>query len=353
MSAIAHSVWSAQDTNPFEIDLALRRLLVQRHIESAGYVPARVLNMVCIVDRQWSGEITNRLRGVGRYHPSRSVICAVEPGRTKIEATATVSADAKPAEGVFGLLRERIVINIGPSHLSHLDTIIDPLVVTDLATLVWAPHGHDEAVDTLLKLAQVVLLDLSDEPEPAAAMRRACALSRRVYVVDLAWLRSTPWRERIADTFEPPRMRARLGEIAGVSIRHHRASSAAGLLLSGWLASRLHWTPAQLARSEDGLDGSVRSERGDVRVTLAPVDQAVPGLAGITIEFADATTLSLDRWAGGLRATSTDPAGRATSWTIVGASRGEAGILGEGMRQALLRDPTYRPALAAAAALAA
>ena len=29
----------------------------------------------------------------------------------------------------------------------------------------------------------------------------------------------------------------------------------------------------------------------------------------------------------------------------MGASRGEGGILGEGVRQALLRDPTYRPAL--------
>jgi hypothetical protein len=36
----------------------------------------------------------------------------------------------------------------------------------------------------------------------------------------------------------------------------------------------------------------------------------------------------------------------------LGASRGEAGILGEGIRQALLRDSTYGPALAAANALA-
>jgi hypothetical protein len=32
----------------------------------------------------------------------------------------------------------------------------------------------------------------------------------------------------------------------------------------------------------------------------------------------------------------------------MGASRGEAGILGEGIRQALLRDKMYAPALAAA-----
>jgi hypothetical protein len=32
----------------------------------------------------------------------------------------------------------------------------------------------------------------------------------------------------------------------------------------------------------------------------------------------------------------------------MGASRGEAGILGEGIRQALLRDASYGPALSAA-----
>ena len=35
-------------------------------------------------------------------------------------------------------------------------------------------------------------------------------------------------------------------------------------------------------------------------------------------------------------------------WQVLGASRGEGGILGEGVRQALLRDPTYGPALGAA-----
>ena len=40
-------------------------------------------------------------------------------------------------------------------------------------------------------------------------------------------------------------------------------------------------------------------------------------------------------------------------WTVLGASRGEGGILGEGIRQALVRDPTYAPALAAAAAMVA
>ena len=74
MPAVSDSVWSARDTTPAAIEAALRDLLKQRHAEFEGYVPARVLNLVCIVDKQWSGEIANRLRGVGRYHASRTIV---------------------------------------------------------------------------------------------------------------------------------------------------------------------------------------------------------------------------------------------------------------------------------------
>src|ERR1700730_2512882 len=60
-SAATDAVWSAQDTTPGEIEEALRHLLVERHAESDGYVPARGLNLVCVVDREGSGEIADRL----------------------------------------------------------------------------------------------------------------------------------------------------------------------------------------------------------------------------------------------------------------------------------------------------
>ena len=74
----------------------------------------------------------------------------------------------------------------------------------------------------------------------------------------------------------------------------------------------------------------------------------MPGLAGVTLETAAGLAISLDRGPAASRATRRTPDGRSSSWTVLGASRGEGGILGEGVRQALLRDPTYRPALAAA-----
>jgi glucose-6-phosphate dehydrogenase assembly protein OpcA len=234
----------------------------------------------------------------------------------------------------------------------HLDRIVDPLVVTDLPTMLWAPHGHADAVDALLSLAQAVLLDSVDEPDLEDAVARPIELLRRAYVVDLAWLRSTPWRERIAATFDPPRLRAQLATISSVEVRHHPASAAAGVLVLGWLASRLGWRPSALSSGSGGLDGRARSRKGEVRMRLRPArEQSVRGLAGITIETGQGTLVSLDRGEGGLRLRRVTPKGGTHEWTVMGASRGEPGILGEGIRQALLRDATYGPALEAAAAM--
>lgn len=351
MPGVSDSVWSARDTSPSDVEAALRELINERHFENEAFVPARVLNMVCVVDHRWSGEIANRLRQVGRYHASRTVVCSIDRGRRHIDATATVSSDSELREGELNVLRETIVLQIGPEHVARLDTIIDPLVVTDLATVVWAPHGHWEAVDVLLGLSQVVLLDSLDEPDPAEALRRACALVERVYVVDLAWLRSTPWRERVAAAFDPPARRPMLNKISRLEIRHHEASTAAAVLFVGWLASRLGWKPSRLTARDHGHAGTLRAHRGEVAVQLRTIDQDVPGLGGITVEVADGSTLALDRGPGGLHGTQTEPDGKTLSWTVLGASRGEGGILGEGIRQALLRDPTYTPALAIAGEL--
>ena len=346
-------VWSERDTTPSAVEAAIRRLVVELHGENSGYVPARALNMVCVVDRDWSGEVANRLRGVGRYHASRTVVCAVEPRRDSIDATASVASDGRPGHGEFELVRETIVLTIGERHCRVLDSIVDPLVVSDLATVVWSPHGHPEAVDSLLTLAQSVLFDSVDDPEPRDALARAGALGERAYVVDLAWLRTTPWRERVAAYFDPPPARRQLGAISSVTIEHDPGSEVAGLLLLGWLSTRLGWKPDALVRHGSGLSGKAHARRQDVALRLVPVEQEAPGLRSVAIETADGAGIVLERGPGGLSATRRGRDGRERTWTVLGASRGEGGILGEGIRQALLRDRTYQPALRCARRFAA
>jgi glucose-6-phosphate dehydrogenase assembly protein OpcA len=348
----AGAVWSEQDTTPGAVEEALRRLLREQEARDAAYAPARVLNLVAIVDREWRGEILNRLERVGRYHPSRTILCTVEPGRKTIDASVVITADPDARPGEFSLTRERLVLDMGPRHLEKLDTIVDPLLVSDIATLVWSPHGHPEAVDALLGIAQVVLVDSVNEPDPASAVARAQDLAQKVYVVDLAWLRSTPWRERVASTFDPPQWRPELGRIDSVTVRHRPDSGIAGVLFCGWLASRLGWEPGPLVSANGALHGRAHGRRQDVELRLVPhPGQSVPGLAGIEIGTASGMKIGLDRGPGGLTAHRSDRKGKVSTWTVLGASRGEAGILGEGIRQSLLRDPAYRRAVERAKAM--
>ena len=344
-------VWREDDTTPGAVETALRKMFAERHKEERAYVPARVMNMVVIADKDFRGEIENRLVRVDRYHPSRLIFVAVEPGRKRLSATVRIGTDDNAQTGGISVGRERVELLIGERHVSKLDTIVDPLVVSDLATMVWAPHGHPGAVDALRRLAQIVLIDSQDEPDVEAALTRADDLSDDTYVVDLAWLRSTPWRERVAAAFDSPRRRPELRAIAGVTVRHREDSLASGLLFCGWLSSRLGWEPGALSQARGRWSGHAHTRRQDIKLTLTPVEMSSPGLAGVTIEMASGAAVSLDRAPGGLRAMRRERDGTERAWIVMGASRGEGGILGEGVRQALLRDPTYRPALQSAEAM--
>jgi glucose-6-phosphate dehydrogenase assembly protein OpcA len=343
---VSEDVWAEQDTTPDRIEAALRELLRQRHAANEQLAPARVLNLVVIVDREWKGEIANRLERVGRYHASRTVLCAVENARTTLDAVATVSYD-EPKNGL-GVIHETVEIDCGPEHLLGLQTIVDPVLVGEIPTVVWSPHGHEEAVEALLELMDVMLVDSDDLPEPADAFDRAHDLREYAYVVDLAWLRTTPWRERLAASFDLPSRLAALHHISELEIRHQERSTASGLLLAGWMASRLGWGRARLNGGIGMFTATLGREDGDVTVQLRALEQESPGLVGVTVSCDEGTSLSLQRGFGGLDAAERNRDGEQRQWKILGASRGEGGILGEGVRQALLRDPTYVGALDAA-----
>ncbi len=350
----AEDVWTEADTTPDAIEEALRDLLRERHAANQALAPARVLNLVVIADADSKDQVSQRLERVGRYHASRTILCAVEEGREWLDARVAMSFEEGADPGGPALIREEVEIDIGPEHLTRLETIVDPVISSELPTMVWSPDGHEEAVRELADLTDVLLLDSDDSPSAGAAFARAQRLLRKAYLVDLAWLRTTPWRERLASSFDPPRRRVALRGIKGVAVRHRAGAAASALLLVGWLGSRLGWKVAELETSDgDTYEGTATARRdGEIEVRIGPVEQESPGLAGVTITCADDFSLSLDRGPGGLHARGHLVSGAEREWRVLGASRGEAGILGEGVRQALLRDPTYRPALAAAARMA-
>ena len=63
------------------------------------------------------------------------------------------------------MIHEKVEIDVGPEHLHRLDTIVDPVRVAELPTMLWSPHGYRDAVQALLPLTDVVLIDSDDHDE--------------------------------------------------------------------------------------------------------------------------------------------------------------------------------------------
>jgi glucose-6-phosphate dehydrogenase assembly protein OpcA len=255
----------------------------------------------------------------------------------------------EPPTGGFGLIHERVEIDIGPKHLHRLKTIVDPVLIAELPTALWCPN-HEPAIGALRGSVDAVVLDSDRTPEPAAALARAADLARSTYVVDMAWIRTTPWRERLAASFDQPTRLAALQSVTTVSIRHRTGFAASAMLLAGWLASRLQWKTSPLVPdNRGGLQGTARtSSSGSVEIAIDPVRESGSGVAGLTVSSDGGFWLSLNEAPGGVRAREHSAMGGEAAWQSLESPPGERGTLAEAVRQAMLRDPTYRPALDAA-----
>ena len=254
-----------------------------------------------------------RLARAGPLPPLRIIDCSVEPGRAVPRAgTVAVERALRRERGDFTVAGERVRVALGEDHLARLDTIVAPLLAPGRPTVAWCPHAA--ALPALGRLADALVVD-SD-----AGARDTPAGPR---VVDLAWLRTAPWRERIAALFDPPAERSL---VEAVRIRHHPASERAALLVLGWLSARLGRLPGAPALEADA----------EVRA---------PGITRIGLTSGSGRSVVIERARRGLLVRERPPDGTERRWTAGGPARGEGLVLGDGIRSALLPDPAFAAAL--------
>jgi glucose-6-phosphate dehydrogenase assembly protein OpcA len=351
VAAETYSVWSARHTTPQAVEAALRSMLAERFRERHCSVPARYLNLVCCVEAGREGAVLRRLGGTARNSVSRTIVLSIAPDRPVIDALAEVTCDVHPDAGQFGFLRETVILEIGDQHLPDIEAVVDPLLIPDLPTVLWPSHRRPDALELLQPVADVTLLDSMDQPDARAALRWALRVRSHIDVVDLAWVRSSPWRRQAAAAFDPPPLRAELLAIKSVSVVHHPVSEAAALLLAGWLGARLGWSLGPLGHRPRGLAGVADAPRGTVRIELH-TDRRRP-VSGLTLalETESGRLVSFKRETGGLQVCDRNGNGREQCWTSLGAWPDEDDVLDDGMHRALLMDPLYGEALAAASVL--
>ena len=302
----------AREVDVGQIERELVRLLkLPENLSANGQPAARtaVLNLVAYAsDRATMEQIGATLATLADHHPSRTIVALVDEDAAVLDIDASVRVSCKHV-GTAGLsvCVEQIVLEAKPSAARRLPNAILPLLLADLPVVLWWPGEpplRDPLLYDLLESAYRFVVDTSQGAHLERYLGGLSALPRRpglrLDMVDLNWERLLPWRELIAQFWDVPGWRNALKGLDRVEIDLARPSGgrsnrSQGLLIAGWLTSRLGWTPHRIERLKDGYDLIARRPGGSVRfhIRIAPGDAA--GLRAVRF-FVD-TTRHNSSWA--------------------------------------------------------
>jgi glucose-6-phosphate dehydrogenase assembly protein OpcA len=370
------SSWGAPvPVDSAEVDRALNVLWSSTAQQGGGGAVMRACSCNIVVVAQNPSEaalLPPVIARIAEWHPSRSVITFNEgpedlaeyKGAPHMHAWVSAQCSA-PEAGRPQVCSEAIVLAAQSEAARELPSAILSLLVPDLPVFVyWRSFNpaHEELVDRLIDFAGVLIVDSHASKQDPVNRERLLkllhALRGRTAVRDLNWSRLTPWRDMIAQFFDPASMRGHVYDICEVEIR--RAIEFPGsiptrtLLLTGWLASRLGWKRESADRTGDEWISKWRSPRGEVVVrftgSLAGSSEDA-GISSITLKTRAGVMFSVskDKACDWLTATIANPAPEA-SQCVPYDPTDEASLLTAELSIAG-QDPSFERALAEALTL--
>jgi hypothetical protein len=313
-SILASSLrWSSSATTVAEADALLaklwasseaRRFLVSDSPADATTaepiaVRTGVMNLAVVANGEERAAHAASILATLPRNPSRTLfIVPRDPeGPATFAARLEVFCAVTPRGDGTSACTELLWIDVGGPAAHHLASIVPPLSLHDLPTLLWwdAPVNAAESdVRQLLRGVDRVIVDGATQPSDGLSTVRtlfAAAETAGVAVTDFALLRQGRWRDSIATMFDEESAAPFLTAINKISIDYSagKGSSASINVVRpayhvAWLASRLKAsvkTPLQLnggagwrAELQDPL-------RHGIAVELNPVDSVLG--AGTTI----------------------------------------------------------------------
>lgn len=201
---------------------------------------------------------------IATHHPSLAIVIRDQPNIRQGLIRATVSAH--PVSGPFNKPApcELVTLHVHGGAGSHLDALVDPLLVSGVPTYLWwlgTPEFGSEELHDAVKICDALVIDSSTFERPYQSFIGLANLvdrsHKRLGVADFQWVRLTPWRETIAQFFATSDRTELMRSISEVGIDYAgegRGNRVAAALLLGWLASALDW---KLQRAVAGTGGVV------------------------------------------------------------------------------------------------
>jgi glucose-6-phosphate dehydrogenase assembly protein OpcA len=257
MSTATSYAWAGHAVETGRIEEALRQAWREEAARVPGTLAARtnVLNLIVHTPAEAEGEqVAAAVKQLGIRHPSRTIIVVADPAAAEPSISAWVATHIHQLPGSDRrLFFEQVTLAATGETADHLPPIIDPILISELPDFLWwlhEPPFRSPAFSRMLDLVDRLIVDSATFAAPARAMHELAELVVIPYGValgDFAWDRLRPWRELVAQFFDPPEYAPCLGAVSQVEITYEpgggdRASGlSAGLLALGWLCSRLGW----------------------------------------------------------------------------------------------------------------
>jgi glucose-6-phosphate dehydrogenase assembly protein OpcA len=249
-------------------------MVAEQHFGGGGLMRANTLNLIAVAnDMREVSLIQETIAGLHDFLPSRTIILITHDGYDpEGEVTGPrydVRVELKEQIGVdeeANLRFEVITIGADRREIGHLASLVTPLLAADLPDFLWWPGGdfaRSSLFDDLLPVVDRLIVDtahLGREIQALASLRGIIAEESGSPIVgDFTWLRLEPWRQLIAQFFDPPDVQKSLQTIDQVTINYAETRQdgssglAAALLTAGWFGSRLGW---------EAIDALERQKRG-------------------------------------------------------------------------------------------
>ena len=206
--------------------------------------------VVCCGTEAERDRATETISMLTTRHPCRAILLMAQHEAAQPELSAAISAHCHLAGGERKqVCCEQIAIRASGSGVDQLNTVVLPLLESDLPTVFWWPGDFLKQIDLfhdLVGVADRIIFDTSAWADPIpqlGALAGVIAEHRHCNFADLSWTRLGLWRRLVAEFFDEPRCRAELNNIRAVEIEHG-CGAGAGLrarLLGAWIAAQLNW----------------------------------------------------------------------------------------------------------------
>jgi glucose-6-phosphate dehydrogenase assembly protein OpcA len=253
---------------------------------------ACTLTLLIYVESEDAGrEVNDLIAEVTRQNPCRAIVLIAEPEAALAGLAAWISARCHlPAAGEKQVCSEQVTIWARGEAAGDLSGAVLPLTVSGLPICLWWRAGRfapPAFLEQLLRVSNHVMVDSARFPSPETDLRDLARWvqksSEPVTVTDLNWARITPWRELLAQCFDAAERRPYLDRLTKVRIEYERESPrvltqrSQGLLLAGWLASRLGWRFVEAQTQEEGGPAAFLFRCGERAVRIERVARRFEG----------------------------------------------------------------------------